>query len=235
MIAERVWAAVLLAALAVCQWLFLRGRLLPSLRRRPRLAARLLLLFALPALVALGLAGRWAALERLPAEFDRLRALAVQVVAPDLPLWPLVGAIAAGTAIGGIFAAWRERRGKGWTLGNVEAVMPRTRGDLVWGVPLSLTAGVAEELFFRLAMPLLATIASGSAVAGFVLGTALFGLAHRYQGRVGMAATAVVGVVLSVVYLASGNLLLAMAMHALIDLNALVLRPLVAGRVKLRS
>jgi len=53
----------------------------------------------------------------------------------------------------------------------------------------------------------------------------VFGLAHLYQGWVGILATAVIGAALAALYLGSGALWLAMAVHAAFDLFGLVIRP----------
>nr|WP_246346552.1 CPBP family intramembrane glutamic endopeptidase [Sphingomonas endophytica] len=102
--------------------------------------------------------------------------------------------------------------------------------ELGWGVLLAIVAGVTEELFFRLLLPLLIAIVSGSALLGFAGTTAAFGYAHRYQGWRGVIGTVIAGVLLALVYLVSGRLWAAMLVHAAIDLNGLVLRPMLAGR-----
>ena len=84
---------------------------------------------------------------------------------------------------------------------------------------------MAEELYFRLALPLAAALAIGSAWVGVALSAIAFGLAHRYQGRAGMVATGLAGLFLSALHLGTGELWLAMACHAAIDVNALVIRP----------
>ena len=53
----------------------------------------------------------------------------------------------------------------------------------------------------------------------------LFGLAHWYQGRLGVLATGAVGAVLTQLYLTTGSLLLPMVLHVLIDLRLLLDRP----------
>lgn len=229
---QQAAAALLVAALLGCLWLYLHRRWRWH-SRRAALAAKSLLLFGASSLVALALLGRIGAVAALPSEFATLRPLAMQLISPEPPLAMLLGAVLTGTVLGGVFAAWRERRGRKWTLGNVEAVMPRTRVDLAWGLPLSLIAGVTEELFFRLALPLLLVLAGLAALPAFVVATLLFGYAHRYQGWIGMAATFVVGGLLAALYLSTASLLAVMIVHAAIDLNALVLRPLIAGRVRL--
>ena len=64
------------------------------------------------------------------------------------------------------------------------------------------------------------------------ISSAIFGLAHAGQGIKGMMGTAAVGLILGWIYLASGNLLVPIIVHALIDLRALamvMLRKLPAG------
>ena len=90
---------------------------------------------------------------------------------------------------------------------------------------LGIAAGIVEELFFRLALPLFATLATGSASLGFALATLLFAGAHRYQGWAGMAFSGVAGALLATLYLATGELWFAMLVHVLLNLNGLVLRP----------
>jgi membrane protease YdiL (CAAX protease family) len=48
---------------------------------------------------------------------------------------------------------------------------------------------------------------------------------HVYQGWIGVVATTVLGLVFTGLYLATGALALPVALHAAIDLMALVVRP----------
>jgi hypothetical protein len=236
-----VTAALLLAAALGNFALFLRrgsGRGWSPYRygwfrrhRYLRLATRTFVHFGLFSLVALALAGQWTALGRFPAAFAAARytatALAGGTAGPHFLSYALVS-----ITVGGVAAALLERRGRRIAFGDWTAIEPDTPAGLAWGVVLSIDAGVAEELFFRLTVPLLATLATGSALFGVGLGIVLFGLAHRYQGTGGMIATGLVGVVLAGIYLLTADLWTAVAVHVAIDLNALVLRPLVSGRVR---
>src|SRR3546814_10584207 len=69
----------------------------------------------------------------------------------------------------------------------------------------ALAAGITEELYFRLLLPLTIALVTGNALVGFAVATLLFGLAHRYQRWRGVLATSAVGAVLAFVYLASGD------------------------------
>ena len=229
-------AALLLVALLVMSW-FARKRLRLDFgdgRSHAYLtvAVRQLVGFALPALIILALAGEWRALSVMPPSFASLAQsldLAGWIV-PDDGWTLLIGAL-GGTVIGSGLAwlRWRRKRKRGPIFGELGWLLPRDRADLAWGVVLSLVAGVTEELFFRLALPLLATLATGSALAGLLFATILFAAAHWYQGWAGVIATGVMGLIFALLYLSSGMLWLAIAAHIVVDLTALVIRPALTG------
>ncbi|MGW6129636.1 CPBP family intramembrane glutamic endopeptidase [Cellulomonas sp. NPDC055163] len=107
----------------------------------------------------------------------------------------------------------------------VEPMLPRTpRGRRGWA-GLALAAGVTEEVTYRglllLAIALLAPDADRTTV--LVVAAALFGVAHWYQGPLGMLATGAVGVALGGLYLSTGSLLVPMVLHTLVDLRPLLL------------
>lgn len=178
-------------------------------------------------LIALALIGRIEALTVLPRELvPAALSLGLTGAMTRDGLIETVAAIGGGMAIGALFVAVAARRG--W-----RAIGPRYRSpamvqrpeEIAAAMLLAAAAGIAEEAFYRLLVPLLGTLVFGSGTVGCVLGWALFTLAHRYQGRGGMIAVALVGAVLTWLYLATGQLWLVMAVHCLVDANALVLRP----------
>jgi membrane protease YdiL (CAAX protease family) len=57
---------------------------------------------------------------------------------------------------------------------------------------------------------------------------AAFGLAHLYQGWVGVVATGFVGAVFTALYLWSGSLAVPIVLHVILDLLGLVVRPTAA-------
>ena len=195
-------------------------------------------LFAGYTLVSLAVLGRLDALVDLPAAF--------------LPAWLWfggaapsaddLGPFAMGAAIGlvtvgvAVFIGRWRRRGKprrpDRLIGDIAPLLPRNRAELAHVAVLSINAGLSEELFFRLLLPLLFVLLIGNVWIAFALATIVFGLAHAYQGWVGVIATTVVGAALAFFYLLSGNLWLAVAVHALIDLGGLVVRPVLSGRVR---
>ena len=149
--------------------------------------------------------------------------------------WPL--ALVAGLAlIGGLvaltIAGARAARTEGLpAVGDIRALLPRNRGELRWGALLAVNAGVVEELLFRLAVPALLFQASGSALLAVGASLALFAGLHAYQGVAGVVGTAIVGALLTAVWLLSGSVLVAIVLHALFDLRTLVVIPMLVGRV----
>jgi uncharacterized protein len=222
--------AALLIVLLACSWLIRTRLRLPGSGRDAAYATaavKQVAGFALPALAALFLLGRGEALVAMPSEFF---VAGWTSNARDL-LPTLAGGVAGGTVIGALLARrqWRRTGRRGPMLGEIGWLNPRNRRELCWTTLLALVAGVAEELFFRLALPLLATLATGNMMAGQLLALAFFGAAHRYQGTVGVAVTAMLGAAFAALYLASGSLWLAILAHILVDLNSLVIRPAVTG------
>jgi membrane protease YdiL (CAAX protease family) len=211
---------LLMVVLAAVAW-FLRAR--PAPRDRParyrQWMVRAGTAFLLTTISCLVLLGRVDALWRMPDEFDPLHAWL-----PEMGWADVAGGAIGGVLIGSAVAAWRARRG-GRPLGRPGAMMPRHRGELGWGAAVAIVAGATEEPFFRLLVPLLGTLATGSAPAGCVGAALLFGAMHRYQGWRGMIATTIFGLVMTGVYLVSGALWLVVLLHILVDLNALVIWP----------
>jgi membrane protease YdiL (CAAX protease family) len=111
--------------------------------------------------------------------------------------------------------------------GDVLALLPRTVAERRAFAALSVTAGGCEEALYRGVLLALAAALrpEPGTVRLIVLSALAFGLAHSYQGGVGVLVTGVLGACLAVLYLGSGSLLLPVLYHALIDLRTLVLTP----------
>ena len=56
-----------------------------------------------------------------------------------------------------------------------------------------------------------------------LLGAALFGFNHAYQGIAGALGTALMAVVFGLIFLITGNLAIPMVLHTLIDLRVLAI------------
>jgi len=128
---------------------------------------------------------------------------------------------AALAAIGILLAATGAMRGsvpKAYAR-RLSPLVPGSRGDWIWFVPLAASAGICEEFLYR--GYLLSQVAqlTGSVAAGVVIATAAFGLAHAYQGRLGMIGTSLSGLLYCIIYLWSGSLVPCMIAHFAHDLT----------------
>lgn len=239
--AERIAAAALLLVQLAALWWFLQGdvaswRVFQGLadtgdrqRRYWRWTVKPWVAFALPSLVGLLLLGRMEALIAVPPEFAPAAALLPRIEGEALGtmLWSAGGGLVGGTLLIVLISRWRGR--PVGTLGDIGAVLPRNRAELLPAALLSVTAGVTEELAFRLYVPLLLVLVTGQAVVAVAAASLLFGALHWYQGWLGVLTTAVLGALLAAVYLATGLLWLVVAIHVVIDLNGLVVRPVLMG------
>ena len=144
----------------------------------------------------------------------------------------LVGTLIVGLAAGLLPLIARKRGIAPPVIGDIAALIPRTRTEVYWGALLSVNAGVVEEVFFRLLLPLAWYAVTRDIVIAFVASALMFGLVHAYQGFVGVIATTMVGLMLTLVYLATRQIWVAMLLHAVIDLRAMVLMPLLRGAPK---
>ena len=100
-----------------------------------------------------------------------------------------------------------------------DPLVPRTSGERRGFWLLSITAGICEEILFRgFLMWFIATWTG--LVAAVVISSLLFGCAHIYLGTAHVPKTAIVGLLLALVVVASGSLGPAIVIHAAVDLNA---------------
>jgi membrane protease YdiL (CAAX protease family) len=191
-------------------------------------------LFAAPALLGLALMGRLDAVMALPHAFLPL-AIEAGYPAPIFGEGIAIGLV-AGSLIGAVWTLLRRRKGKPPAmLGDFSMLLPREAGEGWLAAGSAVSAGIAEELYFRLLVPLAIAELTGNVLAGFAVATILFALAHRYQRWLGVLATGLVGALFAYLYLQSGALWVAMVAHAAVDLNGLVLRPALAGMLRRSS
>jgi len=237
-------AALLVDALGGLWWLtrndqaeyaaFKRLTATADRQRRYRLwVLKSFLLFFGASVVSLAILGRLGAIASLPGEFGRVSQLARAAVpfdklSPGFLGGVVGGMLVAGLAAGFLMARRRSPEPRTVALGDIQALLPRNAAETAHTALLSLNAGVSEELFFRLLLPLLLTLITGSVPVAFVGAVIVFGLAHAYQGWVGVLATTVVGAVFAGLYLSTGELWIVMAAHVVLDLLGLVVRPTLA-------
>jgi membrane protease YdiL (CAAX protease family) len=111
-------------------------------------------------------------------------------------------------------------------LGELAKMLPHSQGELRWFIGASLTAGVCEEFLFRGYLIWAFTPVLGWWGAA-VLSLLAFTAGHAYQGRPGALRAAIGGVFFTLLVLATGTLIPAMVLHALIDAGSGVIAWLV--------
>jgi len=245
-------AALLALALALLGWSTRRSQRQYALfktytetRDRQRFYRRWLvgglMEFGAGTIVALALLGRLRAMIRMPPAFEAI-GQSLRIAAPlrEAMHGGAILGFGAGALIGvaalTVVSAVRRRQAKTVMLGDVQALLPRNGAETGLCTLLSINAGVGEELFFRLLLPLLiANVTGGDAGFGFLVAGAVFGLAHVYQGWVGIVATMIVGFLFTALYLWTGQLWIAMAVHGGLDLVGLVIRPSIARALARRT
>jgi CAAX protease family protein len=132
----------------------------------------------------------------------------------------LVAALAGSYArrIARIARSTRGRRVKIACTADVERLLPHSVPELRRWLAVSLSAGLCEEFVFRgyliwAFQPLLGVWGAAALSVG------AFAAAHSYQGAKGVLATGTAGTAFTVVVLALGSLLPAMALHAIVDIG----------------
>ena len=86
---------------------------------------------------------------------------------------------------------------------------------------VSLSAGICEEVMFRGFLLRYLVDGHWSVALAAVGSSAIFGLAHAGHGWSGILRTGLLGLFMALLYLATGSLLVPIAVHACIDLNAM--------------
>jgi uncharacterized protein len=141
--------------------------------------------------------------------------------------WSVLGAVAVGTF------QWFNLRRLGRMSGAVpdlmrklsERLLPQKRIESAPYAALAVTAGVCEEFVYR-GFVMAALGRTGLAMwAVLTVSSVLFGLAHAYQGRSGIAGTTLMGLVFGSARLVTASLAPPTVWHAAVDLVAGVAGP----------
>lgn len=115
------------------------------------------------------------------------------------------------------------------SLSDVPGLLPNTAIERAAWIPLSLTAGICEEILCRgfLIRFLHEGVFGIPVVIALVVSSLIFGLGHAYQGLKGVMGTAVSGLGFGLLFFLTGNLIASIIVHVLVDLQVpFVLRPI---------
>jgi membrane protease YdiL (CAAX protease family) len=99
-------------------------------------------------------------------------------------------------------------------------LMPRSLIEALAFSALAVTAAVCEEFIYRGFVYAALQSVSGSVTVAIVASSALFSLAHLYQGRKGLVSTFILGMAFAISRWATGNLIAATVTHLVVDLLA---------------
>ena len=105
-------------------------------------------------------------------------------------------------------------------------IFPQDNTERLAFFALVVTVSICEEIIFRgFAQYVFEQWSGGLAIVGVAGSSALFALAHLYQGRRGLVSTLVVGLIFSSVRLWMGSLVPTVAAHFVADFSAGMLAP----------
>jgi uncharacterized protein len=166
----------------------------------------------------------WRALARglTPAELGLGGQLSVKII--------VAGLLGAGIIAG---LQWLNLRRMGKMEGAApdlmrklsKRILPQSLVELLPYLALAVTAGVCEEFLYR-GFAMAALTRAGLPISVVVLLTsALFGLAHAYQGRAGVLGTGVLGVLLASARIVYSSLAPVMIWHTAVDVVAGIAGP----------
>ncbi len=99
-------------------------------------------------------------------------------------------------------------------------LMPRTLVEALAFSALAVTAAVCEEFIYRGFVYAVLQSTTGSVTVAIIASSALFSLAHLYQGRKGLVSTFILGLAFAISRWATGNLIAATVTHLVVDLLA---------------
>ncbi|MEV1168877.1 CPBP family intramembrane glutamic endopeptidase [Nonomuraea sp. NPDC049784] len=147
-------------------------------------------------------------------------------------------AVTAGAVVGVALAVMTvRRRGHDLIARRPDRLLIlQSSKDLPVVLSLVVTAGVAEELFYRgFLIALFAGLLDLPTWTAVAISSIAFAFAHLYQGVQGMLRTGVIGVVLAIIYLSSGSLFVPIVLHLWLDLMSLVVVPWLVLRSSRRT
>jgi membrane protease YdiL (CAAX protease family) len=100
--------------------------------------------------------------------------------------------------------------------------LPKSKREFIWFNILSLSAGLCEEVIFRLFM-FSYLLEYSNLVVAFILTNVIFALTHIGSGRQNIIGAFILGLVFTAIYYFSNNIWLSIILHSAIDISSGVL------------
>jgi membrane protease YdiL (CAAX protease family) len=119
----------------------------------------------------------------------------------------------------------RPRKYSSAALKSFSYFFPATWTERRWWVLVCISAGVCEETLFRGFMLHYLHVFPWTLnlTLALLISAVIFGFNHLYQGAGGVLGTAIVGFLFGLLFLLTGNLLVPIILHGVIDLRTLIL------------
>jgi membrane protease YdiL (CAAX protease family) len=105
---------------------------------------------------------------------------------------------------------------------DVSHFIPKTKIEFEWFIILSISAGICEEIIFRLFLFEFLNETSHLLVA-FVLTNIVFAITHIATGKQNLINSFILGLLFSAIYYFTKNIWIAVFLHIAIDINAGIL------------
>lgn len=158
-----------------------------------------------------------AALSMLTARFSDFSRADLRLVSlpPDTLLLAAGLTTVAGLAIMGLGKLVRVPESA-----LVDYLIPRTASERIAFAGLSLSAGIAEEIVFRSFLIAALARATGSLTLAVGISIGAFAISHAYQGVLGVARVALLGLVLTAPFILTGSVYPSMIAHTALDIIA---------------
>jgi membrane protease YdiL (CAAX protease family) len=161
--------------------------------------------------------------------------LGTETMGIDSATWGSVGTWTVGLTLAALILLWgfllfRKAAGIRESPLLIQ-LLPKTGREKVLFVFLSISAGVGEEIAYRGYLIPALTLLLGWDWGAALVSSAVFGLLHAYQGWLGIARTAALGMALAASFILSGVLWPAILAHAILD----VIAGLVLGETLVRE
>ena len=128
-----------------------------------------------------------------------------------------------------MLALWNKkiRTQAGKAARKLAFMLPSTGEERRWWWLVGISAGICEEIVYRgFLLHYFHGLPFHWSLTWALVGSSVcFGVGHLYQGLAGAVQTFVIGFLLGAIFLVTGNLLLPVGLHTIMDLRVLALLP----------